>query len=101
AERAGVPLLSASALRWQVDTVMLKARLAYLDGPFALHGYGTWYPDSEYGGAVFYAIHTLELMQELAGCEWNALAVEAGTEPVIRFEAGRASVTITLQPLGP
>lgn len=101
AERAGVPLLSASALRWQVETVMLRARLAYLDGPFALHGYGTWYPGSEYGGAIFYAVHTLELMQELAGPTWSGLQVERGDEPVIRYDAGRASVTITLRPLGP
>ena len=101
AEGAGTPLLSASALRWQLETVMLKARLAYLDGPFALRGYGTWYPDSEYGGAIFYAIHTLELMQELAGTAWSGLHVEPGDDPVIRYDAGRASVTMTLHPLGP
>jgi predicted dehydrogenase len=101
AERARVPLLSASALRWQVETVMLKARLAYLDGPLAIRGYGTWYPDSEYGGAIFYAIHTLELMQELVGTDWSGLRVEPGDEPVISYEAGRASVTMTLHPLGP
>jgi hypothetical protein len=40
-------------------------------------------------------------MQELAGCGWSGLEVEAGAAPVIRYEAGRASVTIALQPLGP
>ena len=54
AQQVGVPLLSASALRWQDETVMLKARLAYLDGPFAISGYGTWYPDNEYGGCLLY-----------------------------------------------
>jgi predicted dehydrogenase len=101
ADRAGTPLLSGSALRWQAETARLKARLTYLDGPFAISGYGTWYPDSEYGGAIFYAIHTLELMQELVGMEWSDLRVEAGEHPTIRYEAGRASVTLQLHPLGP
>jgi predicted dehydrogenase len=101
AERAGVPLMSASALRWQAETVLLKARLAYVDGPFAIRGYGTWYPDNAYGGAIFYAIHTVEFLQELVGTEWSALRVEPGDEPVIRFEAGRAGVTMTLRQLGP
>jgi predicted dehydrogenase len=101
ADRAGTPLLSGSALRWRAETVMLKARLTYLDGPFAISGYGTWYPDSEYGGAIFYAIHTIELMQELVGTQWNNLRVETGDHPTIRYEAGRASVTLRLHPLGP
>ena len=101
ADRAGTPLLSGSALRWQAETARLKARLAYLDGPFAISGYGTWYPDSEYGGAIFYAIHTIELMQELVGTQWSNLRVEAGEHPTIRYEAGRASVTLQLHPLGP
>ncbi|MBN9347900.1 MAG: Gfo/Idh/MocA family oxidoreductase [Devosia sp.] len=101
AERAGTPLLSGSALRWQAETVMLKARLAYLDGPFAISGYGTWYPDSEYGGAIFYAIHTIELMQELVGTRWSNLRVESGDHPIISYDAGRASVTLQLHPLGP
>lgn len=100
AERAGTPLLSGSALRWQAETVMLKARLAYLDGAFAIGGYGTWYPDSEYGGAIFYGIHAIELMQELVGTQWNGLRVEAGEHPTIRYVTGRASVTLQLHPLG-
>ena len=92
--------LSASALRWQHETVILKARLAYLDGPFSIGGYGTWYPDSEYGGAIFYAIHTLELMQELVGTDWSELRVEPGDEPVIRYECERASVAMSFRPLG-
>lgn len=100
AERAGTPLLSASALRWQHETVVLKARLAYLDGPFSISGYGTWYPDSEYGGAIYYAIHTLELMQELVGTEHRALRIEPGEEPVVHYECGRASVSLSFRPLG-
>src|SRR5690242_2907320 len=52
AERAGTPLLSGSALRWQQHSVLLKSRLSYLEGHYSVHGYGTWYPDSEYGGAI-------------------------------------------------
>jgi len=99
AERAGVPLLSASALRWQVDTVMLKARLAYLDGPVALHGYGTWYPDSEYGGAIFYAIHTIELVQELLGTEWRKLRLRAEHPAAVRYRCGPHTVTLEFRPL--
>jgi predicted dehydrogenase len=101
AERAGMPLLSASALRWQRETVILKARLAYLDGPFTISAYGTWYPDNEYGGAIYYAIHTVELMQELLGTSWHGLRVERGSDgPVIRYSCGRADVAISLRPLG-
>jgi predicted dehydrogenase len=100
ADRAGTPLLSASALRWQDETVMLKARLAYVDGPISVGGYGTWYPDSEYGGAIFYAIHTIELMQELVGIGWSGLRVEPGDEPVIAYECGRESVAMAFRPLG-
>jgi len=101
AERAGTPLLSGSALRWQAETGTLRARLAGLDGPFAISGRGTWYPDSEYGGAIFYAIHTIELLHELVGVHWSDLRLEAGDHPVVRYDAGRASVTLHLHPLGP
>ena len=93
-------LEARSALRWQRETVILKARLAYLDGPFSIGGYGTWYPDSEYGGAIYYAIHTLELMQELIGPQWSELRVEPGDEPVVRYECGRASVALSFRLLG-
>ena len=63
--------------------------------------HGTWYPDSVYGGAIFYAIHTIELMQELVGTDWSALRVEPGDEPVIHYETGRASVTLALRSLDP
>lgn len=100
AERSATPLLSGSALRWQPDTVMLKARIAYLDRPLSVHAYGTWYPDSEYGGAIFYAIHTVELMQELLGTGWTDLSVEAGADPKIRFRCGDAKASMTFHPLG-
>lgn len=101
AEHAGTPLVSGSALRWQAETAMLRDRLAAVDGPFAIHAYGTWYPDSAYGGAIFYAIHTIELLQELVGTRWSELRRDAGGDPTIRCEAGRASVTLSFRPLGP
>jgi predicted dehydrogenase len=101
AARAEVSFLSGSALRWQDETVALKARLAYLEGPVTLRAYGTWYPDSEYGGAIFYAIHTIELMQELVGIEWSNLrVVSAGTHPVLRYEIGQVQAEVAFHPLG-
>lgn len=98
AEAAGTPLLSASALRWHDDVVILKARLAYLDGPIALSAHGTWTPNSEYGGAIYYAIHVLEVAQELIGTEWRDLRREPGDAPLFRYDSGRASVTLAFHP---
>src|SRR5579872_3464324 len=72
----GAPLISGSALRWQVETARLKAKLSGLDGPLELHAWGTWYPDSPYGGPIFYAIHTIELVHELIGPQWRDLKRE-------------------------
>jgi predicted dehydrogenase len=100
AERSGVPLLSGSALRWQPETALLKARIAYLEPPLSVSAYGTWYPQSEYGGPIFYAIHTIELMQELIGVGCADLEVEAGIEPVVRYRAGDVKAKLTFHPLG-
>lgn len=100
AEKAGTPLLSGSALRWQAESRRLKAKIAGIDGPFDLMAYGTCYPDSEYGGAIFYAIHTIELAQELIGVEWRKLKLRHDTEPRIQYRSGEASVTLEFRPLG-
>jgi hypothetical protein len=100
AERNATPLLSGSALRWQAETRRLKALIAGLDTPFELSAYGTWYPDNEYGGAIFYAIHTVELVQELIGVGWQGLEFAGGDNPTIRYRAGRNSVALEFQPLG-
>lgn len=100
AEATGTPLLSASALRWQADTATLGRRLAAAQGPLSIRAYGTWYPDSEYGGAVFYAIHTIELLQELLGTSWGPLRPEPGKSPTVRCEWGRAAVSLSFRPLG-
>lgn len=100
AERSGSPLLSGSALRWQEQVVMLKARLAYLEGPVSIRAHGTWYPDSEYGGAIFYAIHVIELVQELIGTQWSGLHVQRGASPSVRYQGGSTSVTLNFRPAG-
>jgi predicted dehydrogenase len=100
AARAGVPLLSASALRWQTETRQLKAKLARAGGPLSLAAYGTWYPKNEYGGAIYYGIHTIELVQELIGTSWTNLTLEGNGSPIVRFESGAARVSISFHPLG-
>jgi hypothetical protein len=91
-----VPLCSASALRWQDDTVLLKARLAYLEQPYTIEANGTWYPASPYGGAVFYAVHTIELVQELLGTDWRNLRRDGPA--TIACEMGGVPVTLRFEP---
>jgi predicted dehydrogenase len=99
AERAGIPLLSGSALRWQAETQALKARLAAISRPTRLLAYGTWYPDSSYGGAVYYAIHTVELVQELLGPKWTGIEVERGADPRVHSRAGSHEITMEFRAL--
>ena len=101
AERHGTPLLSGSALRWQAETARLKARLAGIDGDREVMAYGTWYPNSEYGGPIFYAIHTVELVQELLGVDWKKLKRKSGSSPAVQFRANGATVTLEFLRLGP
>lgn len=101
AERNGAPLLSGSALRWQRATQDMKARVAQLNGaPGEVAAYGTWYPQSEYGGPIFYAIHTIELAQELAGPDWRELTLEEAETPVLGYWAGSTRVTLNFLPAG-
>jgi predicted dehydrogenase len=100
AERSGTPLLSGSALRWQAETRRIKARLAGIEGDLELHAWGTWYPESEYGGPIFYAIHTIELAQELLGPEFRKVKLKGTAEPVISYRAGDSDVTLSFHPLG-
>lgn len=100
AARAGTALLSASALRWQDQTQALKMEIARHSGPLTVEAYGTWYPDNEYGGAIYYGIHTVELLQELLGPDWSKLRLEAGgPAPRLRYETGAATVGIAFNPL--
>lgn len=100
AGRNATPLLSGSALRWQAETRRIKACLAGIEGAIDLRAWGTWYPDSEYGGAIFYAIHTVELAQELLGLEFHKVKLRAADEPVISYRTGAHRVMLSFHPLG-
>lgn len=100
AERSHARLLSGSALRWQAETQRIKAQLAGIDGAVELHAWGTWYPDSEYGGPVFYAIHTIELAQELLGPKFDKVTLKGSSEPAISYRAGDNEVTLSFHALG-
>ncbi len=99
AARAHVPVCSASALRWQQDTHLIKARLAYLAHRLSVEVNGTWYPESEYGGAIYYAIHTIELVQELLGIDWRDVARTG--EASVTCRIGGAEVTLNFAPPQP
>ena len=98
ARRAGTMLVSASAVRWQPDVEALADRIAGLGGLRELIASGSFYPDSEYGGAFFYGIHTVELALELAGADFEAVSVEAGNPDlmVARCNVGTVRVRIRL-----
>lgn len=95
----GTPILSGSALRWQAATQRLKAKVSALAGPIELRAWGTWYPQSPYGGPIFYAIHTIELAQELIGTDWRELK-RVGDKNAVRFRSGPHRVTLEFRPLG-
>jgi predicted dehydrogenase len=99
ARRSGAALCSASALRWQRDMEDLKRRLASLGALREVEAYGTWYPQSEYGGPIFYGIHSVEMAQELVGPDWDALTVTPGREPNAVFRAGDVRVRLDFRPL--
>ena len=96
---ARVPICSASALRWQEDTHLLKARLAYLVAPFSVEATGTWYRENDHGGPIFYAIHTIELVQELLGIEWRN--VTRTGESSVSCALGDTQVTMHFTPPRP
>ena len=100
AERSGAPLLSGSALRWQPETRRIKARLAGIDGKLELHAWGTWYPQSEHGGAIFYAIHTIELAMELLGPNFRKVRHRASEGAVVTYRCDDNDVTLSFHPLG-
>lgn len=100
ARRHGAALCSASALRWQRDMDELKRGLTALGALLEVEAYGTWYPESEYGGPIFYGIHTVELAQELVGPSWEELSVTGGANPSAVFRAGPVKVRLAFSPLG-
>lgn len=74
ARQSGSAITSASALRWQ--TGMAELRNARHEAPVTIEVTGTFYPDSAYGGAFFYGVHSVEMAQELAGPDFNDVVVQ-------------------------
>lgn len=101
AERSHTPLLSGSALRWQAETRRIKARLSGVDGRIDLHAWGTWYPESEYGGAIFYAIHAVELALELLGPDIADVRRHSGGAPAVTYRSGDNEVTLSFHAPAP
>ena len=80
AEDAGVPMVSFSTLRYGSDTVDFKRRMSEI-GPVRYAGYtGPASRQNDYGGLIFYSIHTVELMLHLHGIHVNSIyAIEHPT----------------------
>ncbi len=97
---SGAALLSASALRWQPQVQELRAQFESGSPPHRLLAYGSWQPDSPYGGAIYYAIHTLEVVQELLGTTWERLSVSGGELCTVRYQSGITEVCVELRPMG-
>jgi predicted dehydrogenase len=92
ARTSGALLLSGSALRWQADAWDLKRQVAAKGQTRKITATGTFYPESPYGGAAFYAVHTVELALEFAG---------QGIEEIVVTEATGDRLTIVGRaPLG-
>ncbi len=73
AEDAGVPMISFSTLRYGSDTVDFKRRMNDI-GPVRYASYtGPASRQNNYGGLIFYSIHTVELMLHLHGIELNSV----------------------------
>jgi predicted dehydrogenase len=98
AQTSGAPLASASAVRWQEDADALSRRIAELGGATHIIASGSFQPDSEYGGAIFYGIHTVELALQLAGSDFSDIAVDlADPDAVVATcKVGAKNVTIHL-----
>ena len=83
AEGAGVPMVSFSTLSYGSDTVDFKRRMSEI-GPVRYASYtGPETRQNDYGGLIFYSIHTVELMLHLHGIDVNSIyAIEhpAGVE---------------------
>ena len=66
-------------------------------------GQPVWYyidgTTNDYGGAIFYAIHTVELVQELLGPGWRKVSSKPGKNPLIRFRSGEHTATLEFRPL--
>lgn len=89
AAASGAPILSASALRWQADTDRLKRSGGPLERVVVT---GSFYPDSPFGGSIFYGVHTVELALELAGAAIEDAEVALATDEAMTI-TGRVGPT--------
>ena len=98
AEKTGALLTSASALRWQPEMARFRALGAGATGKRALEVTGTFYPQSEYGGAFFYGIHSAEIALELAGPHFRGVRVSRADKRTIEvnFDCDTATVRLLL-----
>ncbi len=103
AERSGAKLLSASALRWQPDTELLKRDAKAAGTIEAVATGGIFDPRSPYGGSIFYGVHVVELALELAGAVTDvaaSIADEAALTLLGRAGAVAVEMRMTLPPDG-
>jgi predicted dehydrogenase len=101
AAKSGTPVLSASALRWQPDTLTLKRHAEALGQVERIVVTGSFYPKSEYGGSVFYAVHSVELALELAGAMIEDVVVELVTASAMTITGRVAATRVEMQMIRP
>jgi predicted dehydrogenase len=101
ADKSGALLTSASPLRWQRDTDEMTASVRKLGRPDKIVATGTFYPDSEYGGLIFYGIHATELALQLAGPEISDLAIERADPYEMRITMKARSTDVLIRLLQP
>ncbi len=101
AERSGALVTSASALRWQQPTEELAASVRRLGRPDRIVATGSFYPDSEYGGLIFYGIHATELALQLAGAAVTDVTVEKAEPYEVRLAMWAKSTEVVIRLLQP
>ena len=101
AEKSGALLTSASALRWQQITDELVAGARRLGRPDRIVATGSFYPDSEYGGLIFYGIHATELALQLAGAMVTDISVEKAEPYEVRLAMWAKSTEVVIRLLQP
>lgn len=101
AEKSGALITSASALRWQQPTEELLASVRRLGRPDRIVATGSFYPDSEYGGLIFYGIHATELALQLGGAAVTDIAVEKAEPYEVRLAMWAKSTEVVIRLLQP
>lgn len=97
AAKSGALVTSASALRWQQTTDELAAGVRRLGGPDRIVATGSFYPESEYGGLIFYGIHATELALQLAGAAVRDIVVEKAEPHELRLAMWAKSTEVVIR----